>query len=265
MTVYTPPVRRVNGGRGHRYEDANGLRVPGVTTIISGGIPKPALVDWAANATADAAVDRWDELGKLPPSARLKALQKARYADRDQAANRGTAVHKLAEKLVLSEKVQVPDELAGHVESYVRFLDEFDVQPLLTEFTVFSNEHGYAGTADLLAEIHGEQVLLDIKTSRSGIFGETALQLSAYRHADTFVIPDYDPPEQDPPEIHWCGAVHVRADGYSLIPVEAGPEQFRAFLYAAQVADFVANSRDLIGEPVEPPTASTYHLTRIED
>jgi hypothetical protein len=265
MTVYTPPIHRVNGGRGHRYEDANGLRVPGVTTIISGGIPKPALVDWASNVTADYAVDHWDELGKLAPSARLKTLQKAKYADRDTAANRGTAVHRLAEKLVLGEKVQVPDEIRGHVESYVRFLDDFDVEPILTEFVVMSHEHAYAGTGDLLADLRRleTRALLDVKTSRSGIFGETALQLSGYRYADTYV--DVYGDEQPMLEVDWCGAVHVRADGYSLIPVEAGEEQHRAFLYAAQVADFVANSRDLIGEPVEPPTASTYHLTRIED
>jgi hypothetical protein len=263
MTVYTPPVRRVTGGRGHGYRDANGLRVPGVTTILK-ALPKDALVNWAAETTADYAVDHWDDLGKLNPAARLKALYKARYQDRDTGANRGTAVHKLADKLLHNEKVQVPDDIAGHVEAYVRFLDEFDVQPILSEAVIFSHQHGYAGTLDLIVDIHGETVLLDIKTNRSGIFGETVLQLAGYRYADTYLDPDTGL-EEPMPEVDWCGAVHVRADGYSLIPVQAGPDQHRTLLYVAQVGDFDANSRDLIGEPVEPPTASTYHLTRIED
>jgi hypothetical protein len=40
------------------------------------------------------------------------------------------------------------------------------------------------------------------------------------------------------PEIAWTGAVWIRPDGYSLIPVTAGVEQHRAFLYAQQVGIF---------------------------
>lgn len=261
--TYTPPIRRRNTGRSHSYVDANGLKVPGVTTIISDGIPKPALINWAGDATAEAAVDRWDELAAMSPSVRLKTLKKARYDDRDQAANKGTAVHRLAEQLVKGVEVEVPDALAGHVESYVKFLDEFDVQPVLVEATVVSHKHGYAGTLDLLAALRGAAGrLLDVKTSRSGIFGETALQLAAYRYADAYV--DEHGVEQPMPDVEWTGAVHVRGDGYSLIPVEAGPAQFRAFLYAQQVGQFVNGSRDLIGEAVAPPTRSTYRLIRDE-
>lgn len=268
-------IRRVNRGRNHSYVDDDGARVPGVTTILGNGVPKPALINWAANATAEYAVDHWDELAALAPSARLKKLTSARYADRDTAANRGTAVHKLAERLVHGEAVTVPDEIAGHVASYVRFLDEFAVEPILVERTVWSPTHGYCGTLDLVASLLDSDDpqpdpalrarrtwLLDIKTSRSGIFGETALQLAAYRYAEVYV--DDDEVEQDMPEVECVGAVHVRADGYDLIPVEAGPDQHRAFLYAQQVGQFVANSRELVGEPVVSPTSSVYRLTKEE-
>lgn len=262
MTQYKAPIRRIDRGRGHSYVDANGTKVPGVTTFIGDGVPKPALVNWAANATADAALDRWDELTAMKPAARLDALKKARYADRDAAANRGTAVHGLAEKLVAGEQVPVPDELAGHVESYVRFLDEFDVQPFLIEAVVMSHRHGYAGTLDLVADIAGERWLLDIKTSRSGIFGETALQLAAYRYADTYVSKSGTEIAMVP--VDRTGAVHVRADGYDLRPVEAGPEQHRAFLYVQQVARWSASSRDLVGDAVEPPSTVRYRIVREE-
>ncbi len=257
--TFTPPIRRRNYGKGHGYVDANGLKIPGVTSIISDGIPKPALLKWAGDVTAEYAVDCWDELADMAPSVRLKTLKGARYANTDTAANKGTVIHRLAAELVMGRQVQVPDLLAGYVESYVRFLDEHDVEPVLVEATVVSHKHGYAGTLDL---IDGHR-LLDLKSSRSGIFGETALQLAAYRYADAYVDERGD--EHPMPHIDWTGAVHIRADGYSLVPVEAGPEQFRAFLYVQQVARFVADSRSLVGGPVESPTSSTYRLTRLDE
>lgn len=254
---FTPPVRRRNYGKGHGYIDAVGRKVPGVTTILSDGVPKPALINWAANTTAEYAVDHWDDLGQLSPSARLKKLQGARYGDRDAAANRGTQVHRLAEKLAAGEEVEVPDELAGHVESYVKFLDEWDVQPILTEFVVVSHRYGYAGTGDLMANLRHPDAprsrvdwLLDVKTSRSGVFGETGLQLAGYRYADVYMDGDTEHPV---PEVERTGVVHVRADGYDLVPVEAGPAVHRALLYVQQVKRFVDNSRDLVGDALLPP------------
>ena len=74
----SPRLERRNYGRGHGYK-IDGYKVPGVTTVLGESLPKPALIDWAARTTAAAAVDRWDELGALPPSQRLKALEGARW------------------------------------------------------------------------------------------------------------------------------------------------------------------------------------------
>ena len=267
MSTLRPPIRRKETARGHHYVDATGARVPGVTTILSDGLPKAALVNWAANATADAAVNRWDELAQMPPAPRLKALQGARNEEKDRAAKRGTEVHGFAEQLVRGEAVQVPEELVGHVEAYARFLDEFRVKPVHIEFSVASHRHGYAGTGDLIAElwIEGRYVLalVDLKTNRSGIFGETALQLAAYRYADVLIPGFGDESEIPMPQVQATYAVHVRGDGADLIPVTAGPEQFRVFLYAQQVAQWTKHDRDLIGAPVRPDsTEAPYRLTR---
>jgi hypothetical protein len=196
----------------------------------------------------------------------MKTLKGARYAEKDAAARRGTQVHKLAERLVAGEAVPVPAGLEGHVQSYVRFLDDFDVEPILTEAVIVSHEHRYCGTLDLVADLldveqpGGGRVrwLLDVKTTRSGVYGETALQLAGYRYADRWV--DDEGTEFDVPSVDRCGVVWVRADGYDLIPVEVGPAQHRQLLYAQQTARFVAESRDLIGEPIIPPTTSTFRL-----
>jgi hypothetical protein len=263
-------IRRVNHGRYHSYVDTDtGQKIPGATTILGDGMPKPALINWAATATAEYAIDHWDDLTPLTPSKRLNVLQRARYDAKDAAANRGTQVHKLAERLITGEAVPVPDGLDGHVQSYVRFLDDFDVQPVLVEAVVYSRKYNYCGTLDLVADLinpddpdERHRWLIDIKTSRSGVFGEAALQLAAYRYADVVVADDGA--ETDLPEVDFAGVVHVRADGYDLIPIEAGEAQHRQFLYAQQIARFTADSRDLIGEPIISPTTSIYRLVRDE-
>jgi hypothetical protein len=268
-------IKRVDRGKNHWYIDTEtGDRVPGVTSITDGGLPKKALINWSANSTAEYAVDHWEELTELTPSVRLKTLQGARYAVKDAAANKGTRVHNLAEKLVQGERVTVPEDIAGHVASYVRFLDEFDVHPVLVERTVYSPTHNYCGTLDLIADLLDpddpepdpeqrarKRWLLDIKTNRSGIFGETSLQLAGYRYADVWI--DEETSEQhDMPEVELCGAIHVRADGYSLIPLEVTPLQHRQLLYVQQVGMFDATSRELVGEPIVSPYESIYRLVR---
>jgi len=260
-----PCTRRRSGDSGWTYRDAEGRRIPGVTTIMDEGLPKKALINWAGNATANYALDNWDHLSTLPPSERLEELKKGRYQNRDAAALRGTEVHAYAQKLVMGERVEVPDEYAAHVEACARFIDAFDVQPVLVEFGVVSYQHGYAGSGDLIADLTlpagPKRLLLDFKTSKSGIFGEVALQLAGYRYADVYLAADGTEKPMIP--VDGCAAVHIRSNGYDLRMVDAGPNQHRELLYVQRVGRFSANSRDLIGPPVRPPAGhSDYTLTR---
>jgi hypothetical protein len=54
-----PGTRRVNSGRGHSYL-LDGQKVDGVTTVIGNGIPKPALINWAAGTIASYVGERLD-------------------------------------------------------------------------------------------------------------------------------------------------------------------------------------------------------------
>jgi hypothetical protein len=253
---FVPPIRRLETAKGHYYKDGQGHRIPGVTTILGDGVPKPALINWAANATAEWAVDNFDELMEMPPSQRMDALKRARYAVSDKAKKRGTEVHKYAEKLVKGEEVAgIPDELRGHTEAYVRFLDKFEVDPILVEATIVNYTIGYAGTLDLVCELTDEDgerriMLLDAKTNEKGIFGETALQLSAYRYSEFYV--DADGNEKPMIPVTGCGAVLISSDNAQLIPCTSGPDQFKSFRIAAAMRDIVNTGRDLIGAAVQP-------------
>jgi hypothetical protein len=257
VSTFAPPIRRIETARGHHYVDANRQRVPGVTTILSGGMPKPALINWAANSTAEYAVDNWAALSGLTPSERLKKLQGARYEVRDAAANRGTQIQPLAR----GEEVDVPDDIAGHVESCVQFLDEFRPDPVLLEATVYSLKYGHAGTLDAVFDFPNglrgfpqpaPRILIDWKSNRTGVYGESAYQLAAYRCSE-FMLDEAGNGQPMIP-VDGCAVVHLKADGFDLIPMTAGPVQYREFLYIAQVRRVTDESRDLVGNPIPPPS-----------
>lgn len=263
MTTFIPPFRMKAAGRNHYYVDGNGVRMPGVTTILSDGLPKKALIKWAAEATADWAVNNWERLSELPPAERLKELYGARYAVKDAAAKRGTEVHNYAERLAKGEAVKVPEVLVGYVESYARFLDHFKVEPVLLERPIASYRYGYAGKFDLVAwltDIQGVRELwaLDVKTTRSGIFGEVALQIAAYMGADVYQTEDGK--ELPLPKVTRYGGIHVRSDDYDLYPLNT--EQLTPFRYVKEVATWDAVSREMVGPPIEKPIASTFRLIR---
>jgi hypothetical protein len=266
MTAAKAGLKRINSGSGHRYT-LDGEKCIGVTTAMSAGLPKPALVGWAARTVAEYVADRleqpegtktitadrllrdlrewnktrkWPEKlnGDLPRIGVAKLLGQVQYAQRDEAANRGTDVHTLASRLADGEEVTVPEPLVPFVDSYLKFLDEWDVDVELTEFIVGHRRWNYAGTGDLIAMLFGERWLLDIKTSGSGVYGETGLQLAAYGNAEFYLAEDGT--EQPLPSIDRYGVVWVRADGYDLVPFDVEPADFRQFLYCLATARWVA-------------------------
>lgn len=254
-------IKRIQRGRNHSYT-INGQKAVGVTTAISKGLPKPALMNWAAKCTAEEALnllmvdaERRAEYYKAngidSQRALLDWLKKAPIRLRDTAAVRGTKVHNIAEKLVTGVEVEVPPELRGHVESAMQFIREWKVKPLLVEKTVGSYQWGYAGTFDLIGEIpDGRRILFDYKTGQSGIWPDVALQLAAYRHADSYVADDGLEMPMKEVGIDECKAVWVRADGYDVIPLTTDATVLKAFLHVLQVAKTV-DVMDAWKHPIE--------------
>ena len=243
--------RKRKYGKNHAYY-LDDVKLDGVTTLLGNGLPKPALINWAANSTAEAAVDRWDELAEMSLSERLKVLKGARYAISDEAKQRGTEVHDLAEKLAKGEEIEVPDSIAGHVQSALRFLDDFQFETILTETSVFHTGARYAGTFDLLGrsglpEHAGKVILADWKTNRTGIYPETALQLTAYAKATNYL--DAAGVEQAMADLGvtdlW--GIWIRSDGYEVYPMEFSDRTWKAFGHIVQVARGAAN-RDVAEE-----------------
>lgn len=253
-----PSSHRRNHGRGHSYY-IDGVKVPSVTGILGDGYPKAALINWAAETTAGYAVDNWDELGELSPSARIKQLERARWDVQKEAALRGTVVHEYADRLAGGEDVTPPDEYVGHVDAYLEFVREWEPTELYVEAPVFSRRWRYAGTPDVIARLADERTwLLDWKTAAKGVFLDNVLQLAALRFAEYTV--DAAGAEVPLPTIDAAGIVWLRADGYDLIPVEATERAFRTFLAVKLVAGYVTGDRDnWVGNALMPPELEPAH------
>lgn len=229
--------RTSSTGKTWHYYTLDGKRADGVTTLISGGLPKPALIKWAPRTVAEYVADNAgvvEELRLLGRDAMVRELKEVPWTQRDAAAARGTEVHALAERLSHGDEVEIPEGLDGYVDAAVRFLDDWRIKPIHTEVAVANRQWGYAGTADLLADLGGRTALMDYKTSKSGIYGETALQLAAYANAEIYL--DGDGAEQPMPAIDAAYAVWLRPDGYDVYEMDISEPVYKTFLHVAYVA-----------------------------
>lgn len=183
------------------------FEVISVTSAIGKGLPKPFLIGWAAKKTAECAVDDHEivaaMLKKGDTSAAIAHLKGARYRDMAEKADRGTIVHAAVEAYLAGKpmtKAQVEEVLkearvppkmwkstAGMIAGAIEFLFDTEPEVVWSEATVYSRQHGYAGTADLIAIMNvggsKQPVVIDFKTS-ARIYDEVALQLAAYARAD---------------------------------------------------------------------------------
>ena len=227
----------------HQYR-LDGKHIPGVTTLIKGGLPKDALVYWSAKMVAEYVADNEDGVAQLRAMGRgpmVNALKGVPWEARDKAAIKGTDVHALAEQVVHGSEVEVPPDLVDHVTGYARWLDEFGVEPVMTERSCGNRTLWYAGRFDLVADLGRTRWMLDVKTG--GVYADAALQLDAYRNTE-FYVEDDDPDTEIPmPEdIERIGVLHVTDGGTTLYPMRSDGEPFRIFKHVA----FVAKNRKAI-------------------
>lgn len=244
-------------------------RIKGVTSMLKGlsGPPESYFTEY----TAGYAIDHWDTLADLPPSARLKEIAGATKARFQGAAVRGTEIHKLADRLSRGEEVPVPDHLRGHVESCIAFLDDYDIDVTVTEPALFSRLHKYAGSADLFAtaqkpgDPQRTRILADYKTNASGPWGSVAFQLAGYRYCDVMLTGDggKDSEETAVPEVDECWCVWLRADGYDVYPMQVTPAVHRQLLYIDQCRLADLDCRDYKGDAL--PRPDTVRKVRLVD
>lgn len=159
MITPTPP--RVRFHRGRYYLD--GQPVPRVTSILA-VVAKPGLTDWVLRVGQSEA-DRLREAG----------------------AALGTAVHAAIEAVNTGRLPVVAGpagaDIAAYADRYREWREATVRSVVRAEYAVFHETHRYAGTLDMVAELHdGRRALVDFKTNRSPD-ATWGLQLAAYAAA----------------------------------------------------------------------------------
>lgn len=233
------------------------LEVPSSTTIISGGVPKPALKWWAANTVARYAVDHREAWAKLPEDDAYDLIRKAHSRYTRRRGDRGTAVHAAIEEYLGTGRGPTPDQFDdATVELYeaaLKFLrdHEPEIAEEHVEATVYNRTHEYAGTADIFARIWGLGGVLDWKTSKRIYEDSVALQLASYAHGE-FIGTD-DGRELEVPDVEVGVAIRLyheptdydedgepvawRGD-YELVPLSVDDDVFETFTAVQRVYEW---------------------------
>lgn len=241
-TTLTPGA--IQRSADHRYT-FEGKTYPGVTGILKVLDKSGPLMAWAARNTAEAAVslasdlvDSEDRLypalnrliDSVGPEGAIKALTARSSWKRDEAANLGSAVHDMADKMIRGETLgTMSEDVRKRVNSYTAWWQASGWTLRLSEAAVVDPDHGYGGTFDLLArDRDGATVLADIKTGK-GVYAETALQLAAYGMAQ-LVAPFGSPVAYPMPLIDRYVVLHVTLEGVREIEMSVGGLEEDAFL-----------------------------------
>lgn len=250
----TPKVNTIKRGGARLYVNPETAeKVPGVTSII-GMLPKDFLRYWAAKEVATTAVDQAPTVLQMLLNGQREAaidfLKKAPDRNTRQAADVGTAAHDVFETLAGGGAVgRLHPDVEPFRAHFEDFLEKLQPEIVFREETVWSDTHGYAGSFDGYGVIDGRRLWLDWKTTRSGVHSEVGLQLAAYRYADHILRPDGT--RTPMPKADGGAVLHVRPEGWTLVPVQCDEEIFETFLHLRRIFDFDKGLRQtLVGQPV---------------
>lgn len=225
------------------YRDTDsGNEVPGVSAIVD-MMPKKALTPWAARLAAEYVVGNLEEVSDMlsEKDGERKAIDRIKGASSrfaNKASIEGTAVHHytelIARSIMKNEKPQadrMPQGILPYLKQYVKFIKEFDVEPVMIETTVWDDEVGYAGRLDMackLRAIDNSLVIVDTKSGASGVWESVSLQQTAYAYAPKW----YDEITQTfkpMPDIGATYALWLRPEGFALIPVDSTEAEWEQF------------------------------------
>lgn len=246
----------------YHYADKSGGPLPSVTGVI-GILDKPAVAYWRGTTVATIIAKDLDFYGKLIETGGVDAAVawagKLPGYEAEKAANTGSLVHILAEKILRQREFELDVELLPYVQAFRNFLDARKPKVVSVERQVANLSLGYAGTLDLLLDYGDGIELWDLKTWRKlpivgrDTYAETALQLAGYKHAE-FIGSPGDPKRHRMPKITRCGVLHLRPDlyskGWQTYPYDVTDAEWHAF-QACLVAHTWKQTRSklVIGEP----------------
>ncbi|WP_326742597.1 hypothetical protein [Streptomyces sp. NBC_01768] len=251
-------VRTIKRGESRFYvEPTGGQKAPGVTSVLN-MLPKPFLGPWNAKMVAEEAVNNLGSVvglalnGDAGKKAAIDMLKGAARRFTKDAADLGSDAHDLFERLARGDEVredQVHVDLKPFYRHFVEFLRVVKPEFIHLEETVWDDVRDVAGSFDAIARIGDEVVIIDWKTTRSGVHEEVALQLKAYASASRIILSATG--EDIPiPHIDAAAVLHVRPEGWALYPVDFSDDLTEYFDALRTTFDWDERKRSVIGKPV---------------
>lgn len=227
---------------------AAGEFVPSVTNVI-GVLSKDHLINWSGRKSTEAILEF---LSRNPEDGVMRLLKNQKEAikhysltserDRDRQALRGTRVHEACEFIGLGKDLselgyELTDDEMACVDSFNRWLDMWQPEFLANEMSVFGEttsligdeivKRGYAGTADFVIKVDGRVVIGDIKTTRSGLHNEIALQLTACTRAQKITLDQENLIDNFPIEAGI--GLHLSPDGFIIKQASMTDQEWAIF------------------------------------
>lgn len=151
------------------YYCADGVRVPGTTTVIGRFKDSGALMHWAFRQGKNGA--------------------ETLYQEAEKAADIGTLAHAMVECSIKGDDPEAaleaaPEEFKSKARNafaeYLEWAAQTDVKIVAQEMHLISEEYRFGGTPDAIGMIGNSLCLLDWKTSNA-VYPDHAIQLAAYR------------------------------------------------------------------------------------
>ena len=198
-----PYLFQITGPRGGmRAYQKPGSNTPlwSVTSVLGNTVAKPNLYGWHNKMGREAIAQFLQaRVGHTLTQDNLDvALEEAKLRpDKTSgaAASLGNRAHDLLSDYINAKieksdmAVEVPEDLQNVWDSFLQWEEDAGIdQWYKTEFAVYSEVFGYAGSVDALARNRdGKWMVIDWKTSKA-LFPENAMQAAAYANALSFPI-----------------------------------------------------------------------------
>ncbi len=255
-------------------------------TSILGVLDKPALVYWAANETAHAAVRAAQSLPQRiaedGPAETAKWLAGARYRTTPgarSATELGTAIHAACEQYALTgQRPDVDDEVQPFLDRFDEWAQRAQPEYVAAEMTVYHPEYGYAGTLDAIIKLDGETYIGDYKSTRKDVDSQgkptepyaeqVGLQLAGYRFARMaaawkprtvekfrrryYLLNAAEQQLAQPmPEVAGGLVIHITPERCGAYPIRCGENEWTYFLNCVEVARWIhEDSKTAMGRPL---------------
>lgn len=164
---------------------------PSVSTVLKDTLANSQLIEYAKKQVAEVAylyppvIDGFP----VPKDEWISDVLLASEADKDEAADLGTAIHASIENYLAGNQWCIPEHVP-YLDCVRQFMAENHVEVLRAEHAFSDKDYGYGGTIDLACKVNGLCCIVDWKSRRTKPedkklkpYESHPLQIAAYAQA----------------------------------------------------------------------------------